>query len=196
MNGCIFAPHCTELVCDKACPIYVETSYLLERNGITFDSPVFNASPKSISKALSVINEHSGKLSTIISDNTIDASNLITYCAICENWKGNRLHCNVYHLKFSNHLESIQRSWSSKSEDESLEYEQIWVNTAKVLIISNIDYVQFKDFPAQTLLNLIHNRMNNNLTTIVVSPKIQTLVGSGVFFSKLQSMLRGAVITW
>lgn len=35
MNNCIFTAHCTETICDKACPILVETSYLLERNGLS-----------------------------------------------------------------------------------------------------------------------------------------------------------------
>ena len=99
-------------------------------------------------------------------------------------------------MKFSNHVESIQRSWSAKNTSDSLEYEQIWSSSAKILIISNIDYVQFKDFQSQTLLNLIHNRMNNNLTTIVVSPNLSSLIGNGVFFNKLVKILDKAVIKW
>lgn len=146
------------------------------------------------SDIISLLGKISDKLNTVITDNTISVSNLLTYCSICENWQGNRLHCNVYHLKFSNYIDSIQQSWSAKDTSEQLEYEQIWISTAKVLIISNLDYVQFKDFQAQTLLNIIHNRMNTGLTTIVVCPKINTLVGNGMFFQKLLSMLREAVV--
>lgn len=194
MDNCIFTAHCTEPVCDKACPILVETSYLLERNGLSFDNPVFHESPKNIKDAMNALHKSSGKLGTVISDDTIASSNLLTYCAICENWQGNRLHCNVYHLKFSNHVEAIQRSWSTKNPSDDLEYEQIWSSSAKILIVSNLDYVQFKDFQAQTLLNLIHNRMNNNLTTIIVSPALRTLVGNGTFFIKLKDVLEKAVI--
>ena len=126
-------------------------------------------------------------MSTIITDDTISTSTLITYCAICENWQGNRLHCNVYHLRFSNYIESVQQSWSVRDVPEQLEYEQIW--------ISSLDFVQFKNFQSQTLLNIIHNRMNSGLTTIIVCPKLNTLVGSELFFQKLQSVIRGAVIT-
>lgn len=196
MRNCIFSSHCTESVCDKACPILVETSYLLERNNITVNNSVFNTAAEDIENAQAVIHKSMDKLLGVaVSDNTISLSNLITYCAICENWQGNRLHCTVYHLKFSNHIDLIQRSWSCKDIPEQLEYEQIWLSTAKVLIISNLDYVQFKDFQAQTLLNIIHNRQNNGLTTIIVSPKIQSLIGSGMFFSRLQSVLREAVLT-
>ena len=194
MKDCIFSAHCMADMCDKACPTLVETSYLLERNGISAENSVFNTSPKVLTKVVSQIHAAKGKVCTIISDNTIATSTLITYCAICENWQGNRLHCNVYHLRLSNHMDSIQQSWSTKDTPEQLEYEQIWLSSAKTLIISNLDYVQFKDFQAQTLLNIIHNRMNNNLTTIIVCPKLSTLIGSGPFFQRLTSMLGEAVL--
>lgn len=196
MNNCIFTAHCTEAVCDKACPALVETSYLLERNGLSFDNEVFHETPERIAAALDKLHKSAGKLGVVVStESTITASNLLTYCAICENWQGNRLHCNVYHLKFSNHVEAIQRSWSTKNPPESLEYEQIWCSTAKVLIISNLDYVQFKDFQAQTLLNIIHNRMNNHLTTIVVTPPLDQLIGNQTgFFKLLKDLLKEAEI--
>lgn len=194
MKDCIFSAHCMADVCDKACPTLVETSYLLERNGIGIENSVFNTETKALSKVISQIHAAKGKVCTIISDNTITMGTLLTYCAICENWQGNRLHCNVYHLRLSNHLDSIQQSWSTKDTPEQLEYEQIWLSSAKTLIISSLDYVQFKDFQAQTLLNIIHNRMNNNLTTIIVCPKLSTLIGSGPFFQRLTSMLGEAVL--
>lgn len=199
MNNCIFTPHCTEYICDQSCPIYAETSYLLERNGIDIKNAVFNSVPKDIDIATSILDKVSmmpDKYGVVTCNNTIGVSNLITYCAICRNWQGNRLHCNVYNLKFSNYIESIKQSWSHKSPSEKLEYEQIWSNTAKVLIISNIDYVQFKDFEIQTLLNLIHTRMDNGLVTIIVSPKLKNLVSIGQFTSQLQAVLGRAVIAW
>lgn len=192
MNNCIFAPHCISPLCDKACGTLVESSYLLERNNITINNEVYNS--KDLKRAIDLLHKSSGKFASIISDNTVSMSNLLTYCAICENWHGNRLHCSVYNLKFSNYIDLVQRSWSLKDAPELLEYEQIWYETSKILIISNIDYVQFKDFQAQTLLNIFHSRQNRGLTTIVVSPKLQTLVGSGAFYNRLQSILKEAVI--
>ena len=199
MNNCIFTAHCTEAVCDRSCPILAETSYLLERNNIHIDSPVFNSNMKDIQSATSVldkINTMPNKLGVVISNNTISISTLLTYCAICRHWQGNRLHCSVYNLKFSNYVEAIQKSWSTTSNSDLLEYEQIWSTTSSVLIISNIDYVQFKDFQSQTLLNLIQTRINNGLTTIIVSPKLQSLVGTGQFFNRMQTMFGKAVIKW
>lgn len=195
MKSCIFSAHCTEPICDLACPSLVETTYLLERNGLDLSNSVFNSSSKQRTEICNLLDKLDGKLTVIESSDTITLSNLITYCAICKHWKGNRLHCNIYHLKFSNHLDAIQQSWNTKDIPENLEYEQIWSSTAKILVISNIDYVQFKEFQSQTLLNLIHNRLTNNLSTIIVSPKLNTLIGTGMFFNKLQSMLRGAVVS-
>ena len=48
MDNCIFTAHCTEMCCDQSCPILVETSYLLERNGIQFSNPVFSKYSNSI----------------------------------------------------------------------------------------------------------------------------------------------------
>ena len=196
VKNCIFTAHCTEHICDNACPILAETSYLLERNRIDFSNSVFNVSQKSIDAAMSVLHKSDKHLGVLETESTITSSDLITYCAICENWYGNRLHCSVYHLQFSTYLDTLQKSWSAKNPIESLEYEQIWISNAKVLVISNLDYVQFKDFQAQTLLNLLHNRENNRLTTIIVTPKINNLIGSGLFFSKLQSVMKGAIVIW
>lgn len=199
MNNCIFSPHCTEYVCDKSCPILAEISYLMERNHISMNSPVLKSPKKDILKANEILDKTASfenNFSVVVSPDTISTSNLLTYCAICKNWKGNRLHCDVYSLKFSNYVDAIQKSWSTKTTSESLQYEQIWINTSKVLIISSIDFVQFKEFQTQTLLNLIHERMENNLTTIIVSPKLSSLVGYGQFFNHMQSMFGRAVIKW
>lgn len=194
MDNCIFAPFCTLPICDKACPSLVETSYLFERNGCSLKGNVPGSSAKDILKVQRILHADN-KLKITIADDTSTLANLLTYCGICENWQGNRLHCNVYHLKYSAYLDSVQRSWGLKDIPESLEYTQIWINTAKILIISNLDFVKFQDFQSQTLLNIIHDRMSNGLTTIVVSPKLSTLVGSGMFFNRIKAMFEEAVIT-
>lgn len=197
MNNCIFAPHCTEPFCDRSCPIFTETSYLLERNNLTFGSPVFQASNSDIQKAVSLLDTIKNGMKVVISeDQSSIIANLLTYISVCKNWQGSRLHCSVFNLRLSNYLDAIQKSWSVKSVNEQLEYEQIWSQTAKVLIISSIDFINFKDFQCQTLLNIINDRKNNGLITIIVSPHIDSLVGSGAFFSKLKCLMEGSVIKW
>lgn len=199
MDNCIFSPHCTELCCDKSCPILAEISYLMERNKISMKSDVFRLSQNDLNKSIEIlhrIQNDTNKFGVVVDIDTIKVANILAYCSICQNWKGNRLHCNVYSLKFSSYIDTIQKSWSSNSTSDSFEYEQIWINTSKVLIISSIDFVQFKDFQTQTLLNIIHERMENGLCTIIVSPKLSTLVGQGQFFNRMQAMFGKAVIKW
>ena len=194
MHNCIFSAHCTENSCDISCPILAETTYLLERNNISMDSHVFNKDPYFINKTLKTLEQSKGALTTVISPgNTVETSELLTYCAICQNWQGSKLHCKVYNLRLSKYIEAIKNSWSKRSEPEKLEYMKIWSESADVLIISHIDFVIFKDFESQTLLNLIQSRQGCNKTTIVVSPKISTLGGDGKFFATLQSILSKAV---
>jgi hypothetical protein len=72
---------------------------------------------------------------------------------------------------------------------------KIWAKSAKVLVISGIDFVNFKNFQCQTMLELIQLRNSNpDNTTIIVSPQLSSLVGEGLFFGKLQDMMKKAVI--
>lgn len=198
MHNCIFTAHCTELFCDRSCPILAETSYLLERNRIDMDSSVFKESKSHIDSALVVLSKSSGKVGAYVakdSFNTVQAADLITYCAICQNWSGSRLHCDVYNLRYSKYLEELKKSWSGRVESDELEYMRIWSESSKVLVISNFDYINFGDFESQTLLNIIQNRQDGKKTTIFVTPPISTLVSnkSSAFFSSLKARLVDAV---
>ena len=193
MQNCIFSGHCSKQVCDKSCPTLVETTYLLERNGIAMSSDVFRADPERLSRFSDIIDSSEGKLRTISSTNTVQDADLLTYCSICKNWKGSRLHCTVYNLKYSKYIEMIKKSWSTKSETSDLEYMRIFSSSAKVLIISNIDYVNFRDFECQTLLTLLQSRAGSEYTTFIVSPPVKSLVGDSLFFGKLTEIIRGGI---
>lgn len=193
MQNCIFTAHCSEKICDNSCSLFVETSYLLERNGISMNNKVFNTLYNSdkfpvISKLLETVTDGLGYIG---SGSSVEDSDLITYCAICKNWKGSQLHCTVYNLKLSQYLDSLKQSWNLHSEPEALEYARIWASSAKVLVISNIDYVKFGDFEAQTLLNLIQSRSTSDKVTYVVGPtNVSMLVGSSTgFFPYLKKVL-------
>lgn len=190
MNNCIFSAHCIQPVCDKSCPTLAETSYLLERNGLAMNNPVFHQDVKYLNYYMSRLQSASGKFSVLIAQNTVAASDLVTYCAICKNWKGSQLHCTVYNLRYAKYIELLKQSWSTKQEPEELEYMRIWATSAKVLVVSNLDYVNFNDFESQTLLNLIQSRSSPDKTTIVVSPDISNLVGKGMFFDILKKKFK------
>lgn len=189
MNNCIFTGHCIKTTCDQSCPSYTESSFLLEQNGISLSSSVFHADPSLLVKYSKIVGDGEGKLQTVIAKNTNSVAELITYCGICKYWKGSRLHTAVYNLKLSQYIEGLQNSWSSNSNLDDLEFQKIWVSKAKLLIISNIDYVNFKDFQCQTLLSLLQSRDKPDMSTIIVSPPTNALVGSGLFFNRLQETL-------
>lgn len=199
MHNCIYTAHCTEAFCDKSCPILVETSYLLERNGITFANPVFSAPIDKVRKMLKVLELADGRFSVYKIDpdeTTIQSSDLLTYCAICKYWKGSRLHCNVYNLKYSKYIDELKKTWNGTPESENLQYMKIWSESAKVLIVSNFDYVNFSDYESQAMLNLIQQRQSQGLTTILVSPQIGMLVSSkkSSFFDMLAKMMSMNII--
>lgn len=196
MHNCIFTAHCMESCCDKSCPMLVETSYLLERNNISMSSPVFYKYSDKIDTFCKLIDDAEGRLSGYVVTKdmtTTEAADLITYCAICKYWKGSQLHCTVYNLRFSKYLDELKKSWNSKLESESLEFMNIWTESAKVLIISNFDYIKFGDFESQTMLNMIQTRQAAGLTTIFVTPPTHNLIcGNSSFATILMRMINEA----
>ena len=195
MRDCIFTSHCIETSCDKSCPAFVETNYLLERNNLINNSAVYKASPATINEVDNVINNSNSRLGVYVvppNSNTSDYANIFTYVSICKYWKGSQLHVSVYHLRYSYYIDQLKKSWASKSNQDELEYSEIWYKKCKVLIVSNFDYMNFGDFESQTLLSLIQERQDNNLTTILVSPPINTLVStkSSIFFNTLKKMMK------
>ena len=197
MYNCIFSPYCTKFTCDKSCPTLAETSYLLDRNGISMDNPALRASESSINTALEVLDKCDKKVGVWLSPNNPEGTaDLFTYCAICQHWKGSRLHCVVYHLNFSRYVELIKASWSSNKKSEELEYMDIWIQTSKVLIVSGFRYMRFNDFECQTMLNLLDKRMVAGKTALVITSDIGSLVGSSVdFLPRMKSVLSKAVIS-
>ena len=189
MYNCMFSGHCIKATCDQSCPAYAESSFLLEQNSIGLNSNVFHADPVALAKYSKIVDNAEGKLQTVIAKNTNAASELITYCGICKYWKGSRLHTAVYNLKLSQYIEGLQNSWTTTSNLDKLEFQKIWVSKAKLLVVSNIDFVNFKDFQCQTLLSLLQSRDKPEQGTIIVSPTTQSLVGSGLFFNRLQETL-------
>ena len=203
MYNCIFTPHCTEAFCDKSCPNLVETSYLLERNKIDMSSPVFKEHYYLLETMMKDLAKTESGLQTFFvnSKDSVRVADFITYCEICKNWKGSQLHCTVYNLRYSRFLDDVKKSWGMKQEPEDLEYQRIWIDTCKVLIVSNMDYVKFGDYETQTLLNLIQSRQTGDKKTILVVPPINRIVTAGssnnssnLFFESLKQILNSTKV--
>ena len=186
-----------EQLCDRSCPKFVETSYLLDRNNISINHPMISNPVISTEDIVDFLDTYKEKFVTYIVPekyNTIDISVLFTYVAICMNWKGNQLHCNVYNLKYSQYVEAIKQTWTTHIESDELQYTKIWSESAKVLIISSIDYVNFGDFESQTLLSLIQLRQSKRLTTVLISPDTRLIVGAekSRFFPSLINLIKAS----
>jgi len=110
MHDCMFSGHCIKTTCDQSCPAYAESSFLLEQNGITLNSPVFHADPALLNKYNAIVENAEGKLQTVIAKNTNSTAELIAYCGVCKYWRGSRLRTAVYNLKLSQYLEHVQNS--------------------------------------------------------------------------------------
>ena len=194
MNNCIFSAHCSEMYCDQSCPAFVETSYLLERNNLSFSNPVFSKYYDQIDSISKFIDDNMDTVCTYVADKNLqtnEIADLITYCAICKFWKGSQLHCTVYNLRYSKYLDEIKKSWNGKSDSEVLDYMKIWSESCKILIISNFDFVKFSDFESQTILNLLQSRRSSGYTTILVSPSISNIItGNSSFASMFVKMLK------
>ena len=99
-----------------------------------------------------------------------------------------------YHLLFSKYIQSVQAGWSGKKSDET-EYMDIWSKSCNVLVVSDVDYVNFKDFQSQALLQLMQDREREGKTTVIFCPRLDSLSGSGKLFNLLVSKLRNIMRT-
>lgn len=185
--SCPFKPYCRKAVCKNVCADWAEIQYLLERNNLERNMDIYATSATDIQKHSEWLTAASTTHRVVVSDNTVDTASRLTYAAICQHWKGNAFHCAVYNLNFMEYLNRTQQSWGN-GNDEELEYINIFIQKAKVLIISNIDFIQFKDYQAQLLLNIINNRNIYRQSTITVVPKLNSLVGSGTFFTRMKEI--------
>jgi hypothetical protein len=185
--SCPFKQYCRKAVCKNVCADWAEIQYLLERNNLERNMDIYATSATDIQKHSEWLTAASTTHRVVVSDNTVDTASRLTYAAICQHWKGNAFHCAVYNLNFMEYLNRTQQSWGN-GNDEELEYINIFIQKAKVLIISNIDFIQFKDYQAQLLLNIINNRNIYRQSTITVVPKLNSLVGSGTFFTRMKEI--------
>ena len=191
---CPFKPYCRKLLCDASCPDNAEFSFLMERNKISHNDQVFMSDTRTLSDVSEWLTAASNSYKVVISPNSSETASALSYAAICNSWYGNRFHCAVYHLNFATYLDTVQKSWGMAALTDEMEYEQIFIAKARMLIVSNLEYVKFNDFAAQTLLNLVHTRQTQKLGSIVVSPNLPSLMGSGMFFDRMKQVFGEAVL--
>lgn len=193
-DPCIFGAYCINNNCNEACIDYVQSNYLFMRNNILGHSQVLAADHKKLKDLVHWFNANLGKMSTYIDKtDTSGTAELFAYIAVCNTWKNSALKCRTYTLNYFHYLELKKASWNNNGSEE-LEYMNIWMRSANVLIVSNLDFVRFNDFACQELLGrLEERRYEPNFTTIIVSPPVSSLVGDGPFFPKLSDYIKRAI---
>lgn len=189
---CVFSSYCTRDWCDMSCSKSIMFDVLTEKSDMNLSMPALRANKKSRHKALKNIESAKGGLLVIQSNMSTDLANLYAYLSMCELCDKRGSNVSVYHLRYGKYMNAIKDSWKV-GVSENLQETNAFVNSSEILIISGMDYMTFKDFECQTLLNLIQDRSSPEKTTILILSNIQDMVGTGSFFSLLKSKLEAGM---
>ena len=178
VSDCMFSPYCCATLCDRSCPKWAQTDYLLMRNGLSYSSRPFRMKQSSLDKYISVYEKacSCGSAVTVTCKDAVKVAEVMSYIAVCNSWQGSAMRVKCYHLLYS-------------------QYPELWSKSCNVLVISGIDYVNFKDFQSQKLLQLLQDRERKRKATIIVSPKVENIMGGGKMYDLLLSKLRSNLVT-
>lgn len=189
VQDCVFDAYCTKPLCDRSCPQWAQMDYLMMRNGLTSNSRPFKMKMDSLQKYVDLYEASVCSTVSIESSDPVRCAEVLSYVAVCNSWNGCAMRVRAYHLLFSQYIQELQSSWNGK-KTEDLEYKTIWSKSSNVLVVSDLDYVNFKDFQSQVLLQLMQDREREGKTTLVVTPNIGSLTGSGKMYNLLLNKLR------
>lgn len=189
VTDCVFDSFCTKSLCDRSCPQWAQMDYLMMRNGLTSSSRPFKMKMDSLQKYIDLYEAVQGSSCAVVCSDPVKSSEVMSYVSVCNNWNGSAMRVRSYHLLFSKYIQSVQAGWNGKKSDET-DYMDIWSKSSNVLVVSDVDYVNFKDFQSQALLQLMQDREREGKTTIIFCPKLDSLSGSGKLFNLLVSKLR------
>lgn len=196
VSDCMFSPYCCATLCDRSCPKWAQTDYLLMRNGLSYSSRPFRMKQSSLDKYISVYEKacSCGSSVTVTCKDAVKVAEVMSYIAVCNTWQGSAMRVKCYHLLYSQYLESVQSSFGGRMNEDA-QYAELWSKSCNVLVISGIDYVNFKDFQSQKLLQLLQDRERKRKATIIVSPKVENIMGGGKMYDLLLSKLRSNLVT-
>lgn len=196
VSDCMFSPYCCATLCDRSCPKWAQTDYLLMRNGLSYSSRAFRMKQSSLNKYISVYEKacSCGSAVTVTCKDAVKVAEVMSYVAVCNTWQGSAMRVKCYHLLYSQYLESVQSSFGGRMNEDA-QYAELWSKSCNVLVISGIDYVNFKDFQSQKLLQLLQDRERKRKATIIVSPKVENIMGGGKMYDLLLSKLRSNLVT-
>lgn len=194
MNDCIYTAYCTADSCDLACTAHAEITYWMNHCGINFNNRILRADRSVVDSIDRIVQKSLGKVVSVQARRPMDVSAMLAYICICRYGQRKAFSKGIYVLNFADYLDRTRQSWQLRDEPDSLEMMRIWSIDAKYLIITQLDYVNFKDFECQTLLRLMQEKEMQGSTTFIVLPKGESLIGKGEFFSRLQAKLKEVAV--
>lgn len=192
-HQCIYSSYCNREYCDMSCVKNAMTTILLEKSSIKLSDDVYQVCESDKEKCWNFISSHEGQVMCVHNNNPSKYADIYTFACICNMAVGHGATVSVYHLNYTKYLEDIRRSWTYGMSG-ALREVQAFTTSCKILIISHLDYCNFREFECQTLLNLLQDRSDSSYTTLLVLKDIQLLSGSGAFLVPLKSRLKEALI--
>lgn len=195
--------------CTEACPVYTVTNYLLKKNRLIGTKVASMITDKDIKRCQKLFEDEARHSEFVVISpsngrSTAELADIITYYGICMMWKGSGLETVIYNLNFAIYQEEMRKSWGVSNSDSYTDYDfansmiesKSESGVENVLIVSGIDYVNFKDHTCETFLQLIGKRTAQHLPLIIVSPNTSSLIGEGPFFGRLTDVLNKHRVTY
>lgn len=194
---CPFSAICIQSMCDLSCPKNAMSDLMFSKSRIDKMSKVYQVNQLNKRKCADLIaSTPAGGIKCIESVNNYDkdtnlVADTLVFVGICDNCLQHGSSISVYHLKFSTYIQDLRDSWSNGLSSSLKDIQSIILN-CKLLIISGLDYIQFKDYECQILLNLLDNRTRIDQKTVIVVHSIESLSGTGTFFNAMKFRLKGS----
>ena len=194
--------------CGVSCIMWNLTESLLSKNRLLSRNTLSLATPKLMGQCRKIFDkamEHpEWALMCVPTHLSYDEfAAIFTYHAICTLWRMYVGRTAVYHLNFSEYLDSERKSWNINDDIDSdliakrnvIAGKTDGVIKKNMLVISGIDYVNFKDYESSSLLKILGTRRSNQLPTIVVGPEPSTILGTGQVMNALTGVLQEHKVT-
>lgn len=193
-HSCVFSAYCVKPYCDMACSKNAIYRMLASKSELNPNMAITTSTLDDILKYHNMIEQNIGKFIMVescgVNKTSKDVADSITYTAICDMCEGHGSEITVYHLNYSKYIQMIKDSWTNGTT-QKLQETQAFISNSKVLIISGMDFVSFKDMECQMLLTILHDRLQIDKISIVVVNRINDLHGNSVFFTQLKEALKG-----
>lgn len=195
--------------CGQACPMWNLSETLMRKNRLMGKNIPALANRLIMTQCRKVLEQAVNDPNHAVmcsgnNNNFNELADLITYCGICSLWKNSVRSVPVYNLNFASYLDADRGSWNINPDNISndLIFQRNMINgksedssNYNVLIISGIDYLNFKDFESSSLLKILGTRSSLQLPTVVVGPEPSLIIGTGQLFSKLTGVLQEHKVT-